>query len=344
MGVKVQSIASQLGEYESDYFKYLNKEGQISHVQNLAKETIKKLNLPYLDQSNALEKDAVNYPTTWIERFSVLEPGKLLQKIVASLFGVFIAKAHPKANEDTLRIVSDFATWLFIYDDRIEKNDDLKTARALHTRTIEILKGCGVKEGDSEIVKGLNDIVERINKIGPPQLWKDRFIHNVESYCRATEWETQNRLDQRIPTLEEYKKMRPKFSGTKVMFDLIELVESTWISTDVFVTEFFKELRSIAADLVNWENDILSAANEFDKEDVHNLVFVLIRERKCSFAEAFAVATEMFNSKLARFEAIMKNLIVYKKEVQVYTRGIFDWLSGHHFWAKHTVRYHTMFE
>lgn len=271
-------------------------------IRGLSKEVVRSLKLPYKDQFNRQGNLAQQYTIDWINHFQIIPDKEILARINASQFGVFMGKAHPKADLEKLSIVADFATWLFIYDDRIEKCANLDEIKALNARTLEILNGSRIREDDNALMKGLNNIVERIDATNPDPIWKARFIHDIRSYSRAICWEAQNRLAKRVPTLKEYKRMRPATSGTKIMFDLIEFVEEMTLPEEIYKSLIIRTIRLLGANLVNWENDFLSAMKEFLSDDVHNLIFVLKKDYDCSFESSFRKGKRLFKKDLKLFK------------------------------------------
>lgn len=329
----------------------LHLEIKANRIGVVARDTIldmdPTLTRAYEDHQHADGEEIQKSTLEWIERFQVVNDKnpvtrkKLLMKIAAARFGIFIGKCHPMSRTDIVATTALYATWLFIYDDMIEK----KTAEieSLHARTLAVLKGSGVAEADSGLMKGLHEIVERIEQLNPSMVWKERFFNENASYCRYSQKEGVNRLQKRIPTLAEYLVERPEFSGTKIMFALIELVLGITIPEETFKSPLIQRILLLAANAVNWENDMLSAKKECLDEDVHNLIFVLQQEYGYSIEEAYAEARRMFDNNLNELHACVEEAFTMGGDVQKYVAGIMGWLAGHHYWAKASPRYSFFF-
>jgi Terpene synthase family 2, C-terminal metal binding len=313
----------------------------------LARQTIRQLDLPYQQQTNPFAENVQELTIQWIGSFGVIveEPEKI-RKIKASKIGIFLGQCHPRAILRKLSVVADFATWLFLYDDWIENCKEKNEIQRLHARTVAILHGHKTNDSDISLAHGLHDITKRINKVCQSSLWKQRLIQDIQDYCEGTLWELANRQRHKTPSLKQYKKIRPDVSGTKVMFDFIELMEGISIPKEVFEGAYFKLMRLLGANLVNWENDILSAQKEFLSGDIHNIVFVYREQYNLSFEEAFQRATADLKSDLEQFYNLLEQVPDFGPNnvaVKKYLAGLKEWVAGHHFWAKESPRYKDFF-
>jgi len=315
-------------------------------VGALVKKAFRVLALPYEQKSNPIAKEAQKQLIEWINKHLVIIDLLKIRKIEASNFGGFIGRVHSRASLDILCIVADFATWLFIYDDMIEKCQNKQDIEILHARTIRILNGHRSNETDAPLNQGLYDILRRINKVCRSSLWKQRFIDDIRDYCEGTLWEMANREKEKVPSLKQYQKMRPDTSGTKVMFDFIEFVEGFVLPRKVFESDYFKKIRLLGANLVNWENDLLSAPKEILNQDLHNLVFVHKEHGKISYDEAVQLTIQDLKEDLSAFLQLADNVPnfgAHTDNVNKYIRGVKEWVYGHHFWAKESPRYIIFF-
>lgn len=315
-----------------------------ARIGTLAKQIISNLDLPFHEVNNKKRGEKIQKSTMkWIERFDIIPNERLRQKVSAASFGVFMSNVHPDTSLNRTKIIADFATWLFLYDDRIEECNDLDEIKKRHKRTLEIVIGAEVRDEDDALMKGLHDIMKRIEKENPEEEWKARFIKDIALYCRYTHrWEAKNRLEKRVPTLEEYNKKRPYTSGTLIMFDLIEFAEKITLTEEEFKSRPIKMLRKDGTNMVIDENDGCSAEGECLRGDFHNTILILMKE-----GYTVEAAMKKWHS------SFLKNIEHYKKyyyvdyeseNVKKYNEGIMKWLSGHHFWAKQSPRYHAYFE
>lgn len=338
-----------------------------TNIKVLIKEAITRLKFPFIDYVHPDRASVQHHTIQWLRMFSILSDAQL-EKIEDENFGYFFANAYPLAHLDTLHIIVDWATKLFVYDDWIEKMHLPKEVKNTHTMLLSILKGSLTDLPEITITanivltefekfrNGLMNAVYNLKKridgllelLTVDIYWKTRFIQDVENYCNATLWESENRFDNIIPSLGEYFKQRPQTSGTLIMFDFIELAKNISIPQEIFNSSYFSSVRLIAANLVNWENDIQSAEKEIIRdEDVHNVIAILHHQFDISYPEAFDRAVELYNHGVKKFEEYKNNipqdLGIHRPAIKKYIEGLTEWISAHHFWAAESTRYHGSF-
>jgi hypothetical protein len=316
------------------------------HIVELAKKAIRDLALDYEKHSNPFATNAQKLSIDWINQHHVILDPEKIHKIAASNFGIFIGKAHPRADLQTLSIISDFATWLFIYDDMIESCKSHEDIQKLHARTLTILNGSKADVNDNALTKGLAEVTERVEKVCKSSLWRKRLLDDVRNYCEGTLWELSNRRQSKTPSLSLYREKRPATSGTKVMFNFIEIAENITIPKEIFISPYFQQIRLLGANLVNWENDLLSAPKEFLK-DFHNLVFVYREEENVSYEAAFQFVVRELQNDLKKFLELSDEVPDFgtsTDDVKTYIRGVKEWIAGHDNWAKESPRYISYFE
>jgi hypothetical protein len=312
-------------------------------MEQTAKKAVADLHLPYQDKQNPLVDQAQERMLGWIRNHKILSDEKSIKKIEMAAFARLIGNAHPQADLNSLGVVVDFAAWLFIYDDMIENQETEGKIKTIHKRTKAILNGAPLEETDTELTKGFFNIVERINKKSMSSIWTARLRKDMKAYRKATVWEFRNRNTKRIPAPTEYKENRTGLSGTKVMFNFIEFVQGTVLPQHVLESDYVKKAISLGVDMVNIENDIISAPKEYLSNDVHNLVFVLKASNDSTYEEAIQKAAESLSSVAKAFMELKQHIPqVYgadEEGVKKYINGIEDWASAYHFWTIVSPRY-----
>ncbi len=315
-------------------------------IAQLVKQAIEELSLPYKEKSNCFGQEAQQLTIRWILEHKVMTDPLKISKINVCKFGDFMGKAHPRAPLKTLSIVADFATWLFIYDDMIEKCNSHHDLEKFHERTITMMDGQRPNENDHPLNQGLFNIMKRIREVSRSIHWKQRLLRDVGGYCQSTLWELSNREKEKVPSLQNYQTKRPDTSGTKVMFDFIEFVEGLNIPSELFEGDYIQEIRRLGANLVNWENDLLSAPKEMLSRDIHNLVFVYKADCNTDYQDAVHCVVADLKGDLSRFECLAREVPdfgPYTDDVTKYVACVREWIAAHHFWAKESPRYLNYF-
>jgi hypothetical protein len=308
-------------------------------LARLVPQKIRELQLPYVDQTNLATEEAQEQSVVWVTNYVSKEKEKI-QKVADYNIGLLLGKVHPQANPTILSIISDFATWLFIYDDRIEKCTDEATIRMFHTRTLQIIGGEAATTQDLPLMPGLSNIMERLHSVWSSRDWNMRFRQDVSDYCEATLWEFKNRKEGKVPSVEDYKLRRPDTSGTKIMFDFIEVTTGIEIPQELVTSEDFQTIRLLGANLVNWENDIISAPKELKQKDIHNLIIAYKHQYSIGYEEALQLASRDLIEALDQFQDMCKAYSGASTEaVDANIKGITEWIAANHFWSIKSRRY-----
>lgn len=321
-------------------------------IEQDARKTIAELNLKYTKIESPLIAQVEQKLEDWVKKYQIV-PEEKLTGIKKAGFARLIANAHYEANLEestansehieTLSTVVCFAVWLFFSDDSTEEENDQVAIEKRNARTIAILGGANLDNDDGPLNQGLHNIVERIQKICSSTIWRERLKKDVQDYCKGMLWELDNRKKGKVPSLEEYQSKRPDTSGTKVMFGFIEFVKKIVLSEDAFKSSYFQKARSLAVELVNKENDIISAAPEYLRKDVHNRVFVYAAQNKSGFKAAIQKAGKDLsadNKEFIEFTAqIPTDYGPDTQAVKDIIDGMQKWFWANHFWSLETNRY-----
>jgi hypothetical protein len=94
---------------------------------------------------------------------------------------------------------------------------------------------------------------------------------------------------------------------------------------------------------VGWANDLFTYEKEIIQGEVHNLVLVLMNERRLTIAEAVAQTIALHDDEVRRFLQEVEQLPSFgldHADVQRYVEMLRCWIRGHLDWAHETGRYH----
>src|SRR5690606_22911328 len=165
----------------------------------------------------------------WVLRFFpsvALSPGRL-RKLQSAKFARLAARGLPRASHGGLRLVCDWITWLFFYDDALcddvaSAPDPLTRLHEAQARMLAALRGAGPQTSDEPLVHMLAELRAR-TAAWAARGFMPRFIVEVERYFQSNVWELRNLLHQSRPALPIYLKMRPFTGAAGLVFALIEL-------------------------------------------------------------------------------------------------------------------------
>jgi hypothetical protein len=143
-------------------------------------------------------------------------------------------------------------------------------------------------------------------------------------------WESANRSSGAIPALREYVHLRRYAGAITACLCLIDIANGEPVVAEDWENPGLGRLTLLAADLIGWDNDIVSYEKELsDHGAMHNLITVLSHENDCSTADAFDLAMGMHSDAVGEFcrlEAELRPLL--GSEAGTYISGLKSWVRG----------------
>jgi 5-epi-alpha-selinene synthase len=283
----------------------------------------------------------------WVLRFFpavALSPGRL-RKLQAAKFARLAARGLPRAPLAELRLVCDWITWLFFYDDALcddvaSAADPLSRLHDAQERMLAVMRGEPPEREDGPLVHMLADLATR-TAAWAAQGFMPRFTGEVERYFQSNVWELHNHLHQVRPPLPIYLKMRPFTGAACVIFGLIELTRHTPLAA-ARRHVMLEQLELLANNAICWANDIGSLEKEMLEHNPHNLVLVL-RAEGLDMDEALARAVAMQQAEEDAFEALAAGVRLCPQlaspEVLAYVADLGSFVRGNAVWMQETMRY-----
>jgi Terpene synthase family 2, C-terminal metal binding len=306
---------------------------------------IPELACPFPAAINPHVDKAQQATVAWARRLRLLEHAAAHRRIHQLQCGWLCARAYPHASPETLQIVTDFGTWLFLLDDQCDEdglgtNPDRMTRR--HTRFVDVLRGIAPREHDEPLAHALWDLHLRM-KPHAPEGWLERFGTTVEQYLSAIVWEATNRRRGHIPDAASYCAMRLFTSTMYCCILLFELTEELRLPPEVYDHPDVQRLATMTNNIVSWDNDIFSVGKERRHGDVHNLVLIVAHEQQLSLQAAVDRVSMLHDAEVHAFIALAQGLPSFTpeldRELKRYIAGMRSWIRGNLDWSRATRRY-----
>ncbi|ESS73140.1 germacrene A synthase [Methyloglobulus morosus KoM1] len=289
--------------------------------------------------------EAVNDHTlAWVKKFDLVPDEGHFEHLKKSKFGWLAARAYPNAPLEELKIVSDWNTWLFVFDDHCDESGLGRNPTLLsdiHADLLDILKGRAPEQNDSALAHALHDIRLRLLHKASPA-WMCRFVYSVIEYFESSVWEAHNRADGVIPDAATYILMRPYTGGLYTDIELIDITEDIYMPLHVRKNDVVQRLALMTNNVVCWSNDIISYAKESRCNDVHNLVAIL-RPTQPSLQKTVDLVAELTNTEINAFIELQLQLPSYTPQIdadlQRFVAVLHSWMRGNLDWAYDSGRY-----
>jgi 5-epi-alpha-selinene synthase len=284
----------------------------------------------------------------WVQRFypAIGHHPARLRRLKAAKFPRLAARALPRAGLAELRLVADFISWLFFYDDSFcdragATPDPLARLLQAQERMLTVLRGAPPRSDDGPLVHMLADLGARISAWAEPDLWR-RFLVDVERYFQSNVWELGNLVGNHAPPGPLYLKMRPYTGGVPVVLDLFELVGRRPLRR-AREHALVEQLELLANNAICWANDIGSLGKEMLEGTPHNLVLVLRHDHGLAMEEALARARAMQAAEEAAFYALADQVVGLvgpsDEPLRAHVANLRAFVRGNFVWMQETTRY-----
>ncbi len=290
---------------------------------------------PFFDQ-------AQQATMAWADRYSLVRTSRAHERLNRLQYGSFMARAYPTATESALGLFADWNTWLFLLDDEFDEREfgrQPDQLARLHVRLLAILRGAQPHAGEDTRYHALHDLTTRFRAVAPAA-WMRRFIRCVEATFAASVWEAHNRRRVRTPDEAEYLEMRPFTSAVYCFLSFIEIAEQISLSPNVRNNPTIQALSLMTNNVISWFNDLISYPKEIACGDVHNLVYIVHRERHISLEDAAVYVVHKHNAEIQAFQHASATLPSSSHSgIQQYVTGLQAWIRANVDWSIATARY-----
>ena len=293
---------------------------------------------------NEQVEDADEHTVRWaVEMNLVAGEGRTFERFRKARFTSLAARAYPFVNLEHLKLISDWITFLFFYDDMCDTQEAtdanyLSKLVAAEQRLIEIGHGGPSRTGDSPLDLALADIIARASAF-TVERWQVRLGAHIQEYIEGVRWERIIRLQGQAPSLATYSKLRLLISAVFPCFDFAGMcIDGT--RTDFADNILVQQLEVMANNYICWVNDIYGVDKEIGEDTTSNIVIVLANEFGLSWDAALDRAIEMCNAELEAFNALEQQLeMLAEPSSQAYVEGLKSWMRGNLDWYAETMRY-----
>ncbi|KAJ4473032.1 isoprenoid synthase domain-containing protein [Lentinula aciculospora] len=254
--------------------------------------------------------------------------------------GLLSAMVYPNAAYPQLRVCNDFLTYLFHLDNLSDDMDNRGTMT-----TADVVMNSLYHPGQYQsprIGKMTRDYWKRLICTASPGT-QQRFMETLDFFFQSVTEQAHDRQEGAIPDLESYIALRRDTSGCKTSFVLIEYSNNLDIPDEVMEHPLIRSLGEAANDLVTWSNDIFSYNVEQSKGDTHNMIPVIMNHHSLDLQPAIDFVGQLCNESIDRFMNDRAQLPSWgpeiDRQVQVYVKGLEDWMVGSLHWSFETERY-----
>ncbi|MCW3466735.1 terpene synthase family protein [Chitinophaga nivalis] len=275
----------------------------------------------------------------WAERFDFTSAIKPMSWYVKSQFGLQAAREYPYASFSQLCLAGDLLTWLFSVDDMCDRassnNMEAERMRALLNGFLDILENEGTPE-EHILNNGLMDIRDRFKRISPPNLYR-QFCKHMTTYLRECFFEIDMQLDDYMPTIAEYFKVRPE-TGFSIMFPLVAIFSGLNLPDEIYEHDIIQRIELVLNLIGGLGNDLHSLRREKSLEKAGlNLVCIAQKELNITQEKAIQFVIDQHQDHMQQLEQYRSAIPYWSKDinrqVEEYVSGVCTIVKGYDDWA-----------
>ncbi len=299
---------------------------------------------PYPPTLSPYEKPAQDGTIDWLVRYGIVCSKGVEDRVRRQGWTRCMARCYPNASLVDLQWISDWVSWIFLFDDQ---NDEAEQGRGTERLTecrpllLDIMRGGSAQDGN-HMLQAWHDLWARIRPRVDPD-WLERLTQQHDDYFLACIWEASNRESGIIPDTNTYLLKRLDSGAVYPCLTIIEFVGQLKLPEDVLCHPVVSDLSRSTNNLICWSNDIVSLEKELKNGDMHNLVIALSNEHQISLQQATDKAVVMHDTEMEHFDALVNQVPRFSTEIdidlQTYIDGLKFWIQGNLDWSFESQRY-----
>ncbi|KAI0740999.1 terpenoid synthase [Earliella scabrosa] len=242
------------------------------------------------------------------------------------------------------RAACDLYNFLFAFDDLTDKMDAFAT-RQIADIIMDVLKNPDKDRPKHEHVIGeiTKQFWTRAISIST-SVSQVRFIAEMEKYTGAVVEQAKDRDEGRLRTLDEFWPVRTLTAGNYPSFEMADLIVG--LPEEIIEHPLICSLRSVIADMILLNNDLVSYNKEQAVGDVHNFVAMVMNENKVDLEGALGRLAEEHKERVDRAVELWPRALSLPcatakvaKDLAFYVDHLMGWPRGFDCWSFESGRY-----
>jgi len=307
------------------------------------------LEAPFAGVLHPKAEELCVYGRTWAQSVGLAQTATELERFDAALYWQLIAEAYPTAPWEILTIAHDWSCWGFFLDDFDDASEAASRPGALSylfAQIVAILRDEPLPDNAAPLLQVLSGVWQRIHLYSSNE-WRSRFRGTLADSLSAYQWEVQNRVCHRIPSVVEYIDYRRKTGGWRTLVLLVDLALGRTLPERIYRNPDLQRLLDTANNVICWANDLFSFEKECAIGEVHNLVPVVQAEQHCSTNAAIQMIVDWHNQEVQQWQHLLKQMPRWSwrrqdmRHVQAYLAFSEHYMRANHVWSQVSGRYHS---
>ena len=286
---------------------------------------------------------AAQHTRRWVTAMGLVRSATSAAHLEQISTGQLTGWVHPDALAGRRNTITDWFSWLFIFDDQCDEGTAGRDP-ALLSEIVNAVEGAldtSLPQPRGPLPAAMGDICARLRPAAPAAWWQ-RFSWHVREYLHACVQEAADRARGKVPTTADYPRARREAGAIMPTLDLIEFAAGCYLDDSTYWQPGYQAAREAAADVICWTDDLATAAKEHARGGVHNLIIVLAEDHNLTWAQAAAEARQLLDRRITDYltaeQAVLQSQPPQTLDTSL--RGLRQWMRGHLDWGAQTARYH----
>ncbi|WP_257666986.1 terpene synthase family protein [Parapedobacter tibetensis] len=251
---------------------------------------------------------------------------------------------YPTASYERVKPLCRLLLWT-LYNDDIYEYSTPEEFKVVKERSLAVLRG-EISGEDSKILLG-NQLALLRNELQKFLSAKsvNRFAAMIDRYLTGVEWEAEFKAEKRIPTVEEWTRIREYSICVYPFYHLIELCTGVTLPTEIYNHPILLRLQVLASHIIVYFNEVQSLLKDEPVNGIYyNLVRIIQRTHNLSLEDACLEMLRIHNEELQEFVTIQSSLPDFGE----WQEAVINWvhhisftLSGWKAVSLDLVRYNT---
>lgn len=250
---------------------------------------------------------------SWLLEKRLMPADKVAEYADGLCYTDLMAGYYLGAPDEVMQAIADYSAWFFVWDDRHDR--DVVHGRASSWRRLRFRlhaaldsPGAHLRHPDP-LVAGLADSVTRLFSF-LPGTWNARFARHFHTVIEAYDREFRNRVEGRIPGVEEYLALRRLTFAHWIWTDLLEPSAGCELPASVRKHPAYRRAALLSQEFAAWYNDLCSLPKELAGDEVHNLGISLITHEGMTLEQAVDDLRRRIDACIAEFMVVEKDVLL----------------------------------
>ncbi|MGA4545837.1 terpene synthase family protein [Uniformispora flossi] len=233
-------------------------------------------------------------------------PDTLRHTLAAIRLGEFTGRLHPASSRQGLRLIMLNNALSCLHEDWVAEQGErgqLRSAAdmmAAYDRALAVFDGSCSDARDLPLARATALVAQALHGFGRP-LHTQRYRMKLREYWHAHLWEVDLQRRCAVPSLAEYRQLRPYVLGIRALHELLPLADGIPVPTDLLEHPLVEALSGFLVNHHVLVNDLFSLAKELHGERPVNIVPVLCAEQGLTLQQGVDATAHAIGGELAAY-------------------------------------------